>query len=57
MNRSDGSYVTGWLTGALVGASLAMLLTPTAAPDMREVLRAKADERAREKNPIDRIPR
>ncbi|MBC5801729.1 MAG: YtxH domain-containing protein [Candidatus Eremiobacteraeota bacterium] len=47
--------MAGWLTGALVGACLAMLLTPTAAPDVRELLRAKADEGAREKKPIEAI--
>jgi len=41
MARNDVSFISGLLTGALVGASLAMVLAPSA-EDTREILRAKA---------------
>jgi gas vesicle protein len=42
----NGRFVAGLLTGALVGASLAMVLAPAETPSMRDVLRAKARDAA-----------
>ncbi|GAC1311045.1 MAG: hypothetical protein NVS2B3_11340 [Vulcanimicrobiaceae bacterium] len=44
MALPSGTFVAGFLTGALVGASLAMVLAPVSGEDMRETLRAKAAE-------------
>jgi gas vesicle protein len=44
MTRGSGGFVAGLLTGALVGASLAMVLVPASGEDMRDRLRAKARE-------------
>jgi gas vesicle protein len=46
MARESGSFVAGLLTGALVGASLAMVLVPASGENMRDRLRAKAREAA-----------
>jgi gas vesicle protein len=46
MARENGSFVAGLLTGALVGASLAMVLAPASGEDTRELLRAKARDAA-----------
>ncbi len=42
MAQQGGTFVAGFLTGALVGASLAMVLAPASGEDMRDLLRAKA---------------
>jgi gas vesicle protein len=42
MARQSGRFIAGLLTGALVGASLAMVLAPAPTDDMRERLRALA---------------
>ncbi|GAC1300403.1 MAG: hypothetical protein NVSMB19_06940 [Vulcanimicrobiaceae bacterium] len=42
MARTNGDFLAGLFTGALVGASLAMVLAPVSGEDMRESLRAKA---------------
>lgn len=44
MARANGDFLAGLFTGALVGASLAMVLAPASGEDMRETLRAKARE-------------
>jgi gas vesicle protein len=44
MARGTGSLVAGLFTGALVGASLAMVLAPASGEDMRDLLRAKSRE-------------
>ncbi len=44
MERGGSQFVAGLLTGALVGASLAMVLSPVASSDVRDMLRAKADD-------------
>jgi len=44
MARESGRFVAGLLTGALVGASLAMVLVPPSGEDMRDRLRAKSLE-------------
>jgi gas vesicle protein len=51
-------FVAGLLTGALVGASLAMVLVPPSGEDMRERLRAKALEAAGRSpgNPAEATP-
>jgi hypothetical protein len=36
----NGEFVAGFLTGALAGAALAMILTPQSGDDLRHVLRA-----------------
>jgi len=46
MARNNGDFVAGLFTGALVGASLAMVLAPASGEDMRETLRAKARDAA-----------
>jgi len=46
MARDTNSFVAGLFIGALVGASLAMVLAPAPGTDMRETLRAKAREAA-----------
>jgi gas vesicle protein len=47
-------FIAGMLTGALVGASLAMVLAPAPETDTRERLRAKARENAaRIESPAD----
>ncbi|MBD5657042.1 MAG: YtxH domain-containing protein [Candidatus Eremiobacteraeota bacterium] len=43
----DVKFLAGLFTGALVGASLAMVLAPAPGEEMRDVLRAKASERER----------
>ena len=46
-----GEFVAGFLTGALVGAALAMVLTPQTGDDMRHILRAtfrQASNRAKD---------
>jgi gas vesicle protein len=40
--RSNGALLVGLVAGTLAGASLAMLLTPAPADEMRQRLRAKA---------------
>jgi gas vesicle protein len=40
----ETQFIAGVLTGALVGASLAMVLAPAPEQDMRDLLRAKARE-------------
>ncbi len=45
--RNDGTLLAGFFTGALFGASLAMVLTPASQEDMRDVLRAKARDATR----------
>jgi gas vesicle protein len=40
-----GSFLAGLLSGALVGASLAMMLVPAPPDEMRERIRAKARTR------------
>jgi gas vesicle protein len=42
--RERGNFVAGLLTGALVGASVAMVLAPGPEETMRDRLRAKARE-------------
>lgn len=42
MAQQGETFVAGFLTGALVGASLAMVLAPASGEDMRELLRTKA---------------
>jgi len=42
--RGGPSFVAGILTGALIGAGLAMLLAPWSGEEARDVLRAKARE-------------
>jgi gas vesicle protein len=51
-------FVAGLLTGALVGASLAMVLVPPSGEDMRERLRAKSLEAAGRSpgNPAEATP-
>ncbi len=44
MARENGTFVAGLLTGALVGASLAMVLAPASGDETRDLLRAKARE-------------
>lgn len=46
MERGSGTFIAGLFTGALVGASLAMVFAPVSGGDMREVLRAKASDAA-----------
>jgi len=46
MVRNNGDFVAGLFTGALVGASLAMVLAPASGEDMRVTLRAKARDAA-----------
>ncbi|GAC1398468.1 MAG: hypothetical protein NVS2B8_14780 [Vulcanimicrobiaceae bacterium] len=41
---AQNTFVAGFLTGALVGASLAMILAPAAGTETRDLLRAKARE-------------
>jgi len=43
-DRGGPSFVAGMLTGALVGAGLALVLAPWSGEDARDVLRAKARE-------------
>ena len=38
------AFVAGLLTGALLGAALAMVLAPASGEEMRDLLRAKARE-------------
>lgn len=50
------SCITTFLSGALVGAVLAMLFTPKSGPEVREDLRNLADKGSRKlKNEIDKI--
>jgi gas vesicle protein len=42
--RGGGQFIAGLLTGALVGASLAMVFSPVAGGDVRDMLQAKADD-------------
>jgi gas vesicle protein len=44
MERPSGTFVAGLFTGALIGASIAMVLAPASGEDMRDLLRAKALE-------------
>jgi gas vesicle protein len=44
MARETGRFLAGLFTGALVGASLAMVLAPASGEETRERLRAKARE-------------
>ncbi len=37
-----GEFLAGFLTGALVGAAIAMVLTPQSGEDLRHILRATA---------------
>jgi gas vesicle protein len=46
MEQKSGNFLTGLLTGALVGASLAMVLGPVDGQETRDLLRAKAREGA-----------
>ncbi len=46
MERGGGTFLAGLFTGALVGASLAMVFAPVTGGDMRDVLRARASEAA-----------
>ncbi len=46
-----GDFLTGFLTGALVGAAAAILLTPQSGDDLRHLLRAivrQASNKARD---------
>jgi gas vesicle protein len=43
-SADNGEFVAGFLTGALTGAALAMLLTPQSGEDLREVLRTTAKQ-------------
>jgi gas vesicle protein len=46
-----GDFLTGFLTGALVGAAAAVILTPQSGDDLRHLLRAtvrQASNRARD---------
>jgi gas vesicle protein len=43
-HNGGNQFIAGLLTGALVGASLAMVLSPVAGSDVRDMLRAKADD-------------
>jgi gas vesicle protein len=46
-----GDFLTGFLTGAIVGAATAMILTPQSGDDLRHLLRAtwrQASNRARD---------
>jgi gas vesicle protein len=36
----NGDFLTGFFTGALAGAAIAMILTPQSGDDLRHVLRA-----------------
>jgi gas vesicle protein len=40
--RDSGGFLAGLFTGALVGASLAMVLAPASVEETRDLLRAKA---------------
>ncbi len=40
----EGGFLAGLFTGALVGASLAMVLAPASGEETRDLLRAKAKE-------------
>ncbi|MBD5634914.1 MAG: YtxH domain-containing protein [Candidatus Eremiobacteraeota bacterium] len=40
----ETSFIAGLFTGALVGASLAMVLAPASGEETRDLLRAKARE-------------
>jgi gas vesicle protein len=40
--RDSGGFLAGLFTGALVGASLAMVLAPASGDETRDLLRAKA---------------
>jgi gas vesicle protein len=40
----QGRFITGLLAGALIGASVAIVLVPASPSDMRDRLRAKANE-------------
>jgi gas vesicle protein len=42
--RDSGGFLAGLFTGALVGASLAMVLAPASGDETRDLLRAKANE-------------
>jgi gas vesicle protein len=44
MARGNGEFIAGLFTGALVGASLAMILAPASGEETRDLLRAKAQE-------------
>ncbi len=44
MARDSGEFLAGLFTGALVGASLAMVLAPASGDETRDRLRAKAHE-------------
>ena len=46
MERGGGTFLAGLFTGALVGASLAMVFAPVSGGDMRDILRAKASDAA-----------
>lgn len=46
--RSTGNFLTGLLVGALVGATVALLLTPTSGGGMREQLKGYVDNVKRE---------
>jgi gas vesicle protein len=46
MATRGGNFLAGLLTGALVGASLAMVLAPAGVDEARDVLRAKARDAA-----------
>jgi len=46
MERSSSQFLAGLLTGALVGASLAMVFSPVSGGDVRDMLRGKADDAA-----------
>jgi gas vesicle protein len=45
-DRGGPSFVAGMLTGALIGAGLALVLAPWSGQDARDALRAKAREAA-----------
>jgi len=54
--RGRGSFVAGLFTGALVGASVAMILAPAGGNETRDLLRAKALETAGRTNGEAVIP-
>jgi gas vesicle protein len=41
---SNGGFLTGFITGTLIGAGLALLLVPQTGEETRDLLRAKARE-------------
>ncbi len=46
LEREGNGFVAGLVTGALIGASLAMVFSPVTGGEMREILQTKVDDAA-----------